>query len=368
MVDWSEQLKRSFFNARENNKKIKYCVIEDTERKQFLFIDFLNDTDDGADIFTVNFGVIVAEIINNFLQGRKNAVYHEDMVKWWIGTKFCGISNEETLKRLIGKEEKLFSNFEQRIDRLIRIIKKRGTSEHEDKIALKCSYIKEWKEYRYMTLTKCWNDFIDLLDDTESNYSDDLDTQYFSSEEISSLVESNHNEAYEIGEIIHNITVKNYVLPNDIVFIPLNTGWVYGQSWFVESVYDMFSQDLYHVLVDNAAELPHICPRCGQLYYSNNNKSKYCDECKQHSNDIRKENRKKNNARYLHKRLWDKISASKRFDNDFLNEVISESNYYWDIVRKKEVAPNPAYRTDIKTEKQYEEWLLEKLEELKPHK
>jgi uncharacterized Zn finger protein (UPF0148 family) len=126
---------------------------------------------------------------------------------------------------------------------------------------------------------------------------------------------------------------------------------------------DIFPLDLFHVFVTGKAETPRICPRCGQLFYTDSNKYKYCPDCQGQSATIQTENRKKN-VRYLHKRISDRIRNNRKYSSDFLDDFMSESNYYWYLLRGKDITPNPDYTANIQTENDYKQWLQEKLDSL----
>jgi hypothetical protein len=85
--------------------------------------------------------------------------------------------------------------------------------------------------------------------------------------------------------------------------------------------------------------------------------------CKEESNVIRNENRLKS-VRYIHKKIYDKINNSKFHTNTEKELFLAESNYYWDIVRGKEVKPIPLFAANIKTEEDYKKWLEEKLKSI----
>ena len=289
-----KKMKESFFAAKMRNFNLRFCVIENTERKEYLVLDSENDFEMG---FCIPFGGIVSNLLNSFIKLNPNSVHHNDFKANLLeyGQTF---SDEDIINQ--------YNLRSKDIDQLIRIIKQRDTFKYPDKIALKCAYIRDWKKYRHI--------FCEDWDGLES--------------------EENH---------LHKVTEKSFIY-YDLIYFDYSGEWTYGNVWFAELEANIFPQDLYHVMVDNSAKLPRFCPRCGLMYYSNNNKSKYCPECKKQSNDIRKENIKKNPTRYLHKRVWDKINAHKdKYDKDFLNAFMNESNYYWHNISGK---PSDLQRLD----------------------
>jgi hypothetical protein len=150
----------------------------------------------------------------------------------------------------------------------------------------------------------------------------------------------------------------------DYVSIKLNDGTnAVGHAFMVEQFTDLFSLDLFHLLVSWNAQTPRICPRCGQLFLENNAMGKYCRDCKNESGAIYSEMRRKS-VRYFHKKIYDKINQSRKYDEDFLSAFVLESNFYWDSIRGKATETNPTYTEQIKTESDYKAWLERKLKEL----
>ena len=141
-----------------------------------------------------------------------------------------------------------------------------------------------------------------------------------------------------------------------ITFAADNGSIISGESYVTDRIDNIFSRDLLHIL---QCDTPMIreCAHCKQLYFSNNNKSRYCDTCKQHQNDIRQQKRKNNPCRYLHKQITDILNNN----YDGSEEFRKESNYYWSVVQGKTPSKTSnAYDKHITTERAYLKWLQEK--------
>lgn len=108
-----------------------------------------------------------------------------------------------------------------------------------------------------------------------------------------------------------------------------------------------------------------ICLNCGCVFQSSFSQ-RYCETCRQPENaeKIRWKQRKES-VRYLHKRVYDMIGNSKRFDDETRKLFLEESNYYWSKVIGKipKTEGKESYR-DIKTENQYRKWLENTIEEI----
>lgn len=346
-----ESMKEAFVTKKLKYDDLRYCVFENMETKEFVIFDSKEDFDS---YLIIPFGEVVAHTLNGYMKCNPESVHHEDYKKELL--EFGCEDIEERLSTFHGI-------YGETLKELIRYIKHRDTYKYDDEIALKCSYIREWKKYRYMIYDRVWGEYIPL---SETQKKDHNFNNTFTDEELEKLVESCHESAAELSDSFHKVISERIFIPYDKIYFLFKGNWVYGDVWFSQSEGDVFSRDLYHVLVDKAAKSPRICPRCGMLYYSNNNKSKYCPKCKKQSNDIRKENIKKNPARYLHKRVWDKINAHKdKYDRDFLNAFMNESNYYWHLISGKEsdLEKLDTYQ-NIDTIEKYQEWLEKKLKSL----
>ena len=110
-----------------------------------------------------------------------------------------------------------------------------------------------------------------------------------------------------------------------------------------------------------------VCPICGNTFYKSNGVSKYCEQCKKPENigKIRQEKRTKS-VRYLHKRIYDTVHNSSKFDDETLKELMDESNYYWNNVTGKiQTIDKKNYYRNINEENEYRKWLECTLQNLK---
>lgn len=110
-----------------------------------------------------------------------------------------------------------------------------------------------------------------------------------------------------------------------------------------------------------------ICRNCNSSYISQNNKTKYCEVCRQPEimGKIRYANRKSNKARKLHQEVLTLTYGFAKKPNNDSNAFLNESNYYWDIVQGKKPEKVKGYSNRIKTEEQYISWLERKRDEYK---
>ena len=318
-----EELKLAASHFSESN----FCILENMTEKKYIIFDIKSNWR----YIIVPFGGMIYLLLNMFIDSDKKAVYHKELLE---------ICPSYTIESMI-KCKPMFDSLRSVILRM-----EENNKQYSDKTALKCSYIREWKKYRYMNLTEFFSKFSCYLDDTDYP----------------------ENERQEFFDTIHRIISKNFFVQHDVFYLQSDKGWFHGMTWFATDIDYLFSRELYHLFVDNAIAAPHICPRCGHFYYSNNCRSKYCDLCKSNYNNIRKEYRQKNQARYLHKRINDRLH-SKRFSETDLNDFMIESNFYWDIVRQNTPkTPKEPWYKDIKNEEEYKEWLESKLQEYSTRK
>ena len=316
----------NFEKIKERNDKLRFSVVEDMENKRYI----VTDMNDDMKYFIVPFGHFTVETLSNLLAGGKGDIYHTSFLE---ACKKSGYEfNEKEVEATI--EEK-----KEYIDKLIDIILQRDTFKSEDACLLKATLVDTWKAYRYIYFD-LWNEYIDLI---ENGYEEDaLVPEYAFSE---------------------HLKIRSLFVYNDIQSIKIDEKWVSGNCWFTENFGFMFSRDLYHTLVDCSNDVKiKKCSRCGHLFIAETNKHKYCPDCKATPNTIRVEQRKKS-VRYLHKRVYDKLNNYDKYSYNgkkMLSDFLAESNYYWDIVRGKEIELNPMYSNKIKTEAQYRKWLEKK--------
>lgn len=331
--------------------KNTFLAIEDTDNRQWICYYSYTGR------YTIKpFGHITADMIYEYLSRLESDVHHDKLMEWYDKTGFeydaeTGGKDAEFLKPHILKLQDVILN----LDRYRKV---------PAKAEMKAALLETWKIYRNAKYVSTWKDIIDLSESTEENYKkkSGVYTQE-DIEDIKEMVKSNHAEAIELNNSMYNVHIKNFFRFCDYVtFYDNDNIPLIGRGYIARTPGDMFAADLYHVLVSGLAGIPRLCPRCGHIFYPNN-KSKYCDDCKKDSPSIRNEKRRQS-VRYYHKKVYDKITQSKKYDDDFRNAFMNESNYYWDIVQGKEVVTNPLYHERIKTESQYQKWLEKKLNSL----
>lgn len=187
-----------------------------------------------------------------------------------------------------------------------------------------------------------------------------------------------HNHEWHLVKItrINNSSLFNYSLKllSDYAHKHIQqdkTLWDIGGRIIPADTYNMndlsylFEFDLYKVLVDGSCGVFHVCQHCGKAYFDNDNKTKYCSDCRKNQKQILAENRKSNKSRYLHKRIQDKLKQQKKDTIDFS----AESNYYWAVCRgKKPKTKKLESYQNITSEEKYIEWLENTLDTLKAQK
>ena len=328
--------------------KNTFLAIEDIDNRQWICYSSYTGT------YTIKpFGHITADMIYECLSRLKNDVHHNKLMEWYdeIGFEYdaeTGEKDAEFLKPYILQLQDVILNLgKYRKDRA--------------KAEMKATLLEVWKIYRNAKHFSTWKDIINLSEDTEENHKKKLGIYTQEDiEDIKKIVKVNHASAIELNNNMYNIHIKKFFCFCDYVtFYDNNNVPLIGRGYIARTPGDMFAADLYHVLVSGLAGTPRLCPRCGHIFYPNN-KSKYCDDCKKDSPSIRNEKRRQS-VRYYHKKVYDKITQSKKYDDNFRNAFMNESNYYWDIVQGKEVIVNPLYKERIKTETQYKKWLEKKL-------
>ena len=136
---------------------------------------------------------------------------------------------------------------------------------------------------------------------------------------------------------------------------------VTGRVFLLDPLLDMgglFPMDLLYLLKNSSSV--HLCPRCGQLYLNDNLSSRYCPQCKSEvgKQGIINENRKKNKARYLHKRILDKLNSPANTTGVNSADFRAESNFYWSRIQGKQpkIIPKVA-NPKTRTEEEYIAWL-----------
>lgn len=322
-------------------------VVEDIDNRQWILYSSYT-----GEYIIKPFGHITADMIYEYLSRIDSDIHHNKLMQWYDENEIeynaeTGEKNAEFLKPYISQLQSIILDLAQ-------------YRKLPDKAKMKAALLETWKMFRNAKNVSLFKEIISLSEDTEENYKDVPDRNYFTTEEIKELVESNHSESVKLNNDTYNIHIEKFFRFCDyITFYDHDNVPATGRGYIASTPGDIFASDLYHVLVSGLSGIPRLCPRCGHIFYPNN-KSKYCYDCKKDSTAIRNEKRRQS-VRYYHKKVYDKITQSKKYDDDFRNAFMNESNYYWDIVQGKEVTINPMYKERIKTEVQYKKWLEKKL-------
>ena len=141
----------------------------------------------------------------------------------------------------------------------------------------------------------------------------------------------------------------------------LDSKGITGRVFLLDCFFGMgslFPMDLLFLFKNSSAV--HVCARCGQLYIKNNLSSRYCPQCKNEvgKQGIINENRKKNKARYLHKRILDKLNSPANTTRVNPADFRAESNFYWSRIQGKQPKIMPKVAShDTMTEEEYIAWL-----------
>lgn len=340
----------------EDKCKTRFLIVEDLKNKKWVVYNGVTGM-----YRELDFGAYVTFTINEFINYSPDAMHHASL----FNDIQSGCITKEDATRIYNSGKKAMKNL------LGTFAELPDWKKWADPEQLKKIMLQQWKFFRYASYGKMWSGYAETATETLDDLIKSFAVKYpkIEKEEIEEIYESNKEAAQEFFETMHEVVKKNFVIYYDeITFIDKDNKDRIGRAFLVDDEIRMFAWDLYHILVSGVTETPHICPRCENLYYSNNNKSKYCDSCKSNYSDIRKEYRKKNQARYIHKRINDKLH-SKRYSEEVLDKFMVESNYYWDIVKQKEPKTKPeSWYLDINTEEEYKRWLESKLKEYSARK
>lgn len=317
---------------------LRYLIIEDMSNKRW----FIYDSDISRTCF-IDFGEYTLFLLNDILGYLPDFPYHEQ--KREKVSEFITEEEYEDTKNIIynNKEKfielfEIFSTFDNH---------KKTYSQFE-----MSKYLYGlWLRYRYLCYVKNWTRIIQDHDVTKN----DVFKLKYQPDDIEEFVECCHESAKELEENLHHIITREFFVYHDFMECFIRDGSIVsGNAYVARDIKDIFSLDLLHIL-NGDTKTPHKCPRCGQLYFSNNNKSKYCNECKANSNVIRQENRKNNPCRYLHKQITDILN---NYGEDGSENFRMESNYYWAIVQGNTPKQIPvSYNPNITTEGDYFKWL-----------
>lgn len=327
------------YDEKHKTITLRYLVVENNKKKQWAIYD--SETEK---IRLITFGYPTLNLLNGFLTCSPNYPYQEISKQSYLN---AGVSKEDydiwatTNKRCADEFTKLSYTLS-----MFATYKARHTQEETAVYAYEI-----WRLYRYCYQTKLWQHFINLHNASEKDFTDTDEN------DITEEIEECHEAADEMESDIHKLIQQNVFIHHDfITFAADNDSIISGESYVTDSIENIFSRDLLHIL---QCDTPMIreCAHCKQLYFSNNNKSRYCDTCKQYQNDIRQQKRKNNPCRYLHKQITDILNNN----YDGSEEFRKESNYYWSVVQGKASSKTSnIYDKHITTEKAYLKWLQEK--------
>ena len=330
---WNKQSpKRHGEPHKAKRGKLRFLAVEDCDNKQWFIYDS-DDTD--VPYMKIPFGDFTIMLLNG-LQGKE---YYGRL-----------LYNKIYLDSLSDKTISMLNDLATILTNLKRYKKTLNQNE------IKTTIFKIWSTFRYC-VHEPWGYYVQLSNSTAEDYSDLGDN------EIKEMLLLNREEAENGLHMLHNVISKHFFVYYDRIIFKDNDKVIWGDAYVTENVEYIFSLDLLHIL-NGDTETPRRCPGCNMLYFSNNNKSKYCPDCKTRYNEIRLENRKKNPCRYLHKQITDLLNNYGDGSEDFREE----SNYYWAIIQKKEPKSIPLnIDSSITTEKDYYNWLIKQKELAKIH-
>lgn len=336
-----------FLNKERTPVILRYLVIEDMSNKQWLVYD-----SDTSRIYLIGFGEYTLFLLNDILGYLPDFPYHEQKRKEILD--FITKESYEYTKNVICNHKEKFIelfNVLSTFDKYKKIYNQFEMSKYSYGL---------WLRYRYLYDVEYWKEIIDNYDVTEA----DAFKLKCQPDDIEEFIEHCHESAKELEENLHHIITGEFFIYHDFMTHIVNNGLIIsGNAYVAKDIRDIFPLDLLHIL-NGDTKTPHKCPRCGQLYFSNNNKSKYCSECRTNGNVIRQENRKKNRCRYLHKQITDILNyyniGEDGIDKNGSEKFRIESNYYWAVVQGKIPKQMPkSYNSNIKTEENYFKWLQE---------
>lgn len=352
----------------KNLEPMRYVCIEDTKDKCWMVYDSKTGLHR-----KVPFGFYTEWVFNYYVISDKESLHHNKALE--TAKKNNIEFDEETYnkyyeftKNAMLELQNIFSNLPHWYDLARKEQLIDGNGKNISINELQTILINQWKMFRFACFPKCWSEYVSLVFPNKEEIlrlSKIITPENENIEDIANeMIESNYEQWEEANETINKIVQKSFVCYYDYVnFINENGISTSGRCFIVFDEIYLFYWDLYHILVSRLAKMPHICPRCNQLFFSNNNKARYCKECKSESNVIRNENRMKS-VRYIHKKIYDKLNNSKFHSNDEIEMFLAESNYYWDIIKNKKIKKNPLFVAKIETEDDYKKWLEEKLKSI----
>ena len=145
-------------------------------------------------------------------------------------------------------------------------------------------------------------------------------------------------------------------------------------TWYKNHYYDKFivntNDEVYSLCDRDILELINYkfslkyCPICNELFVKRDKRVNFCPKCSADQKAQKQYNdrkRKRNPIQIEHKAIVDML----RNRGEDYNAFVTESYYYRDLIEGKKASPCPNdYNSSIQTQKQYEEWLKQKHQEL----
>ena len=196
-----EHMKDSFFIHKSKNDRLEYCVFENMKTKEYIVFD---SKDDFNTYTSIPFGGVVACTLNGYIKSNPKSVHHANYKKEL--QEYGGYNAPDIDERL-----SLYHGiYGKTLNELISYIKQRDTYKYHDKIALKCSFIREWKKYRYMIYDKVWSEYLSL---SETQKADHDFNNTFTNDELKDIVENCHEEAAELSDRLHKIVCERLFIP-----------------------------------------------------------------------------------------------------------------------------------------------------------
>ncbi len=130
----------------------------------------------------------------------------------------------------------------------------------------------------------------------------------------------------------------------------------YYRAFVVEDISQLLYDDLIQ-MIDFKYSLRR-CPICRKSFIKRDGRTKFCPACSLNEKAKKQYNDKKRKTepRYIHKNICDMLRNRGENYLDFCRE----SDYYWDVVNRKNVSHNAAYDDTIRTKSDYINWLEEK--------
>lgn len=318
---------------------LSFLVVEDLTEKKWIIYDQASNS-----ISCMNFGRVTLTILNSLVALSPDSVhkskYQQLLLEsgWKIDdyTKYFDLVNENRafINELFDEIGK-YTYYKQ-------IMPPKDFKEY-------CYAL--WREYRFICQPQIWNQYI-----SDFNAHKDKETlKYIDEPDRKEFITLCHNEAKEIESTMVSVFHTYKFIYHDYLVVNTQDCMYSGSSYVSSGIENIFPLDFLHLLNGDAG-LPKKCCSCGQLYYSNNGKSKYCPDCStaELKKERAKQNRKSNVYRNMHHNVYIKIYNSGIDTNDFC----TESNFYWDIIRGKEPSIIPEnYNPDITTKEKYLNWL-----------